>query len=425
MSLALLLILILVLLFARVPVSFALLGPSLLYLMTHDQSEGLAMRVLVSGVNSFPLLAVPLFILLGTIANKAGIAERLFDAAMASMGRVRGSLAYVNIGVNVGFSWMSGSSLADAAALGKIEVPAMVERGYPRRFSAGLSAVTALIAGVMPPSIPAIIYASIAMVSTSALFAASVIPAFVMIASIVLMVWFWVRKHPELKGRPFNWATWKKATVRVIGPAITPIIILGGILGGFFTPTEAAAAGVAWVFILGFSYGTVKLKDLFGVFKEAATTTASVMLILGASTLLGWILAREQVPQDIAKLLLGITDNPFVFLVLVNIVLVILGIFIETGPALVIAAPILLPVAESFGVDPLQFGVVMIMNLIIGLLTPPVGGVLFVISSVTKTSVHDVTFGVLPFFIPLFASVLVVTFIPALSLWLPGALGLL
>ena len=425
MSLALLLILILVLLFARVPVSFALLGPSLLYLMTHDQSEGLAMRVLVSGVNSFPLLAVPLFILLGTIANKAGIAERLFDAAMASMGRVRGSLAYVNIGVNVGFSWMSGSSLADAAALGKIEVPAMVERGYPRRFSAGLSAVTALIAGVMPPSIPAIIYASIAMVSTSALFAASVIPAFVMIASIVLMVWFWVRKHPELKGRPFNWATWKKATVRVIGPAITPVIILGGILGGFFTPTEAAAAGVAWVFILGFSYGTVKLKDLFGVFKEAATTTASVMLILGASTLLGWILAREQVPQDIAKLLLGITDNPFVFLVLVNIVLVILGIFIETGPALVIAAPILLPVAESFGVDPLQFGVVMIMNLIIGLLTPPVGGVLFVISSVTKTSVHDVTFGVLPFFIPLFASVLVVTFIPALSLWLPGALGLL
>jgi tripartite ATP-independent transporter DctM subunit len=425
MSLVLLITAILILLFARVPVSFALLGPSLLYLATNDMSAGLATRQIIAGVNSFPLLAVPLFILLGTVANKAGIAERLFDAAMASMGRVRGALAYVNIGVNVGFSWMSGSSLADAAALGKIEVPAMVKRGYPRRFSAGLSAVTSLIAGVMPPSIPAIIYASIAMVSTSALFAASVIPAFVMIGSIVVMVWFWARKRPELKGDKFDRAKFKRATIRVIGPAITPIIILGGILGGFFTPTEAAAAGVAWVFILGFSYGTLKLRDMFAVFKEAATTTASVLLILGASTLLGWILAREQVPQDIAKALLSFTDNPFVFLVLVNVILVILGIFIETGPALVIAAPILLPVAESFGVDPLQFGVVMIMNLIIGLLTPPVGGVLFVISSVTKTSVQDVTMGVLPFFIPLFASVLIVTFIPALSLWLPGALGLL
>jgi tripartite ATP-independent transporter DctM subunit len=425
MSLLVLIVLILALLLARIPVSFALLGPSLLYIITNGQSEGLATRITTGGINSFPLLAIPLFILLGTIANKAGIAERLFQAALASMGRVRGALAYVNVGVNVGFSWMSGSALADAAALGKIEVPAMVNRGYPRRFSAGLSAVTSLVSGVMPPSIPAIIYASIAMVSTSALFAASVIPAFVMIGSIVLMVWFWARKREDLRGDAFNWKIFKYATVRVLGPAVTPIIILGGILGGFFTPTEAAAAGVLWVLILGFSYKTITVRELWPVFKEAATTTASVLLILGASTLLGWILAREQVPQDIAKMLMGITDNPFVFLVLVNIILLILGIFIETGPALVIAAPILLPVATAFGVDPLQFGVVMIMNLIIGLLTPPVGGVLFVISSVTKTSVQDVTMGVLPFFIPLIGSVLVVTFIPALSLWLPGVLGLL
>jgi tripartite ATP-independent transporter DctM subunit len=425
MSLVLLVIAILLLMFLRVPVSFALLGPSLAYVILSGQSEGLATRLTTAGINSFPLLAIPLFILLGVVANKAGIAERMFDFALAAMGRIRGSLAYVNVGVNVGFSWMSGSSLADAAALGKLEVPVMVKNGYPRRYAAGLSAVTALIAGVMPPSIPAIIYASIALVSTSALFAASIIPAFVMIGSIVVAVWWWARKREDLRGARFEWTTFKTAFIRVIGAAVTPVLILGGILGGFFTPTEAAGIGALWVIILGFIYGTLKLKHLPAVFKETATTTASVLLILGASSLLGWILARERVPQALSEMLLGITDNPYVFLVLVNILLLLLGIFIETGPALVIAAPILLPVAVEFGVDPLQFGVVMIMNLILGLLTPPVGGVLFVIAGVTKTPMDEVNRGVLPFFVPLIASVLIVSFIPALSLWLPEVLGLL
>lgn len=424
MSLAICIIAIVLLMLLRVPVAFAILGPCLVFMLMHGASEGLATRQMLAGINSFPLLAVPLFVLVGVVANRSGIAARMFDFVAALFGRVRGNLAYVTLGTNVGFSWMSGSALADAAALGKLMVPAMVAKGYPRPFSAGLSASSSLIAGVMPPSIPAILYASIAMVSTGALFAASVVPAFIMVLCIAAAIAVWVRKNNAATGEPFSWGRLGRTGVRVLGPAVTPVIILGGILGGFFTPTEAAGAGAAYIIALGLTYRTIKLRDLPGILVEAALTTASVLLILGASTVLGWVLAREQVPQRLAELLLGITDNQIVFLLLVNVALLLLGIFIETGPAIVIAVPILFPVAEAFGVDPLHFGVIVIMNLIIGLLSPPVGGVLFVVSGVTKTPLNEVIRGVWPFFVPLLAALLLVTFIPGLALWLPQLLGM-
>lgn len=425
MSLILFAVCIVFLLLARVPVAFALLGPSLAYLISNGQSEGLASRLVASGVNSFALLAVPLFILLGVIANRSGIADRIFDAAVQSLGKVRGSLGYVNVLVSLGFAWMSGSALADAAGLGKVEVPAMVKRGYSKRFSVGVTAASSLISPVMPPSIPAVIYASIAAVSTGALFAAAVLPAFLMTAGMLITVWVWARKHPELQGEPFNLQRWWKATVRVLGPLVAPVIILGGILGGFFTPTEAAGIGALYVLILGFCYRTILFKDLPSIFKEAAVTTASITLILGASALLGWILAREQVPQAVAKFLLALTDNPYVFLLLVNLLLILLGMFIEPTSALVIAVPILLPIAMQFGIEPVHFGVMVIMNLMIGLLTPPIGGVLFVLSTVTKTPIDEAFKGVAPFLIPLVSVLLMVTFIPAIALFLPQALGLL
>lgn len=425
MSLILFAICIVFLLIARVPVAFSLLGPSLIYVISNGQSEGLASRLTAGGVNSFALLAVPLFILLGVIANRSGIADRIFDAAVESLGKVRGSLGYVNVLVSLGFAWMSGSALADAAGLGKVEVPAMVKRGYPKRFSVGVTAASSLISPVMPPSIPAVIYASIAAVSTGALFAAAVIPAFLMALGMLITVWVWARKHPELQGEPFNLQRWWKATVRVLGPLVAPVIILGGILGGFFTPTEAAGIGAFYVLILGFCYRTILFKDLPSIFKEAAVTTASITLILGASALLGWILAREQVPQAVAKFLLSLTDNPYVFLLLVNLLLILLGMFIEPTSALVISVPILLPIAVQFGIEPVHFGVMVIINLMIGLLTPPIGGVLFVLSTVTKTPIDEAFKGVLPFLIPLISVLLFVTFVPAIALFLPQALGLL
>ncbi|MHA6669492.1 TRAP transporter large permease [Homoserinimonas sp. A447] len=425
MSLLLFGILIVVLLIARVPVAFSLLGPSIIYVLTNGMSDGLASRIVAGGVNSFALLAVPLFILLGVIANRSGIADRIFDAAVETLGKLRGSLGYVNVLVSLGFSWMSGSALADAAGLGKVEVPAMVKRGYPRRFSVGVTAASALISPVMPPSIPAVIYASIAAVSTGALFAAAIVPAFLMAAGMFITVWVWARKHPELRGEDFNFKRWWKATVRVLGPLVAPIIILGGILGGFFTPTEAAGIGALYVLILGFLYRTILFRDIPSIFKEAAVTTASITLILGASALLGWILAREQVPQAVAKFLLSLTDNPYVFLLLVNLLLILLGMFIEPTSALVISVPILLPIAVQFGIEPVHFGVIVIMNLMIGLLTPPIGGVLFVLSTVTKTPIDEAFKGVAPFLIPLGAVLLIVTFVPALALFLPEALGML
>jgi tripartite ATP-independent transporter DctM subunit len=424
MNMLLLAAAIIALLALRVPVAFALLGPCLTYVTMNGQSLGLSMREVTGAVDSFPLLAVPLFILVGVIANHAGIADRLFDFALSVIGRIKGSLGYVNIGVSLGFSWMSGSALADAAGLGKVEVPAMVRRGYSKRFSVGITAASSLIGPVMPPSIPAVIYASIAAVSTGALFAASVVPAFLMAAGLSAAVFIWARRQSELEAQPFDWARLRAATIRVSGPALTPVIILGGILGGVFTPTEAAAVGAAYVLILGFAYRKVRVRHLGGILRDTASTAASITLILGASGLLAWILAREQVPRAVADLMLGVTDNQIVFLLLVNVLLIFLGAVLEGTSVLVITVPILLPIAVEFGVDPLHFGVITIINLMIGLLTPPIGAVLYVLSPVTKTPVHEVFRGTAPFLIPLIAVLMLVTFVPSVVTFLPTALGL-
>lgn len=424
MTLAIMGIAIGVLLFLRVPIAFAILGPCLGYLWYTDQSLGLGMRLTAQGINSWPLLAIPLFILVGVIANRAGIADRLFEFALALLGRVRGSLGYVNIGVSLGFSWMSGSALADAAGLGSVEVPAMRKQGYPARFAAGLTAASTVIGPIMPPSIPAIVYASVAVVSTGALFAASVVPALLLAVSLAIAVFIWARKREDLRTARFSWSELSRTFMRAAAAMLTPVIIIGGILGGLFTPTEAAGVGACYLLIVGLSYRTVRLRDLPGIFRTTAATTASITIILAASALLGWILAREQVPQAVASAIFTLTDSKIVFLILVNLVMLMLGMIIEPTSALVLSVPILLPVAVEFGVDPVHFGVIAVLNLMIGLLTPPMGGVLYVLSSVTDISVADVFRGVAPFLIPLLTVLGIVTFVPDLVMWLPGLLQL-
>lgn len=418
-------VLIILLLFMRVPVAFAILGPSLLYMVMAGRSVGLAFVTAMSGINSWPLLAVPLFIMVGVVANRAGMADRLFDAALAVLGRVRGGLAYVNISVSVGFSWMSGSALADAAGLGAIEVPAMERRGYPRRFAVGLTAASTVIGPIMPPSIPAIVYASIASVSTGALFIAAIGPALLIAAALSVTVFFWALRRPELSGEKIERRVVLRALRRAIGPVGAPVIILGGILGGWFTPTEAAGVGALYMILLGFALRTLKLRELPGILRDTAMTTASIMIILAASAVLGWILARERVPAKLAESLLGFTDNPIVFLLLVNLMLLLLGMAIEPTSAMVISVPILLPIAVAYGVDPLHFGIIVILNLMIGLLTPPMGGVVYVLSSVTGISVEETFRGVLFFLLPLLAMLALVTYVASVSLWLPGFLGFL
>lgn len=424
MSVELLGILIAALIGLRVPIAFAILGPCLTYMWVHDYSIGLAMRTSTGGVNSWPLLAVPLFILVGFLATRAGVAERVFALVLAVVGRFRGALGYVNIGVSLGFSWMNGSALADAAGVGSIEVPHMVRKGYPQRFAVGLTAASSVIGPIMPPSIPAIVFASVALVSTSALFAAAVIPALLLCLTLAIYVFFWARRRDDLPNEPFSWPEVRRTVLGGLGALVAPVIILGGILEGFFTPTEAAAVGAVYMLLLAFLYRSLKLRDLPKVFADTATTTAAIMIILGASSLLGWILARERVPQEIAEAFLGFTDSKIVFLLLVNVLLLVLGGIIEPTSALVISVPVLLPVATQLGVDPVHFGVIVVLNLMIGLMTPPIGGVLFVLSSVTKTPVSVVFRGVAPFLVPLLVTLLLITFIPQLALWLPQLLDL-
>ncbi|MEV7231892.1 TRAP transporter large permease [Polymorphospora sp. NPDC051019] len=422
MAITLLGIAIVVLLFLRVPVAFAILGPCVTYLLATGQSLELGLRTTINGIDSWPLLAVPLFVLLGVIANRAGIAERLFDFAMALLGRVRGGMAYVNVGSSVGFSWMSGSALADAAALGAIQVPAMRKQGYPQNFSVGLTGASTLISPVMPPSIPAVVFASVAAVSTGALFAAGVIPALLIAAGLLVYVVIWCQRQTFLKAGKFDGRLVRRTGVRALAPAVTPVLIIAGILGGFVTPTEAAGVGCLYLLVLGLCYRTITPRQLPSILREAAVTAAAIMLIIGSTSLLGWILARERIPGMVAERVTGLTDDPVVFLILVNVILILLGTIMEPTSALVLSVPILLPVATQFGVDPIHFGVIVVLNLMIGLITPPIGPVAYVLSSVTGIPVGAVFRGLLPFLIPLIAVLLIVTFAPGLVLWLPGLL---
>ena len=280
MMLALLVIAIAVLLVFRVPVAFAFLGPSVVYMWANGHSMGNALREVTSAADSFPLLAVPLFVLLGSLANRAGIADSLFRFALAVLARVRGSLGYVSIGTSVGFSWMSGSAVADAAALGKVQIPAMIREGYGRRFATGVSSASSLIAPVMPPSIPAVIYSGLAAVSTGALFAASVIPAIAMAVGLCIVVAVLVARNPKIRKGEFDMAEVRASIRGVLLPMLTPVIILGGILGGYFTPTEAAAVAVAYIILIGVIRRSLTWKGFLEALKESATTTAAIMIIV-------------------------------------------------------------------------------------------------------------------------------------------------
>lgn len=272
---------------------------------------------------------------------------------------------------------------------------------------------------VMPPSIPAVVFASVAGVSTGALFAASVLPAFLIALGLVIYVWLWARRQTFLKTQAFRWqAVWVTGK-RALAGLLTPVVVIGGILTGTFTPTEAAAVGCVYMLILGFAYRTLRIRDLGPVLRNAAVTSAAIMVIIGATSLLGWILAKERVPGTIAQWMTDLTDSPTVFLFLAVALLIVLGAIMEPTSALVLSVPILLPVAKTFGIDPIHFGVIVVLTLMIGLLTPPVGPVAFVLSSVTKIPVREVFRGLFPFMIPLIIVVILLVLFPAL-IWLPG-----
>ena len=424
MILGVLVIAILVLLCLRVPVAISMLLPSLVYVAcSQDITLGVALQQTVGSVDSFPLLAVPLFIMTGYLSNAGGLADRLFRMLLILFKKIPGNLGFVNVFSSLMFSWMSGAAIADAAGLGSVLVPAMKKRGYDEKFALGLTGASSLIGPIMPPSIPAIVYAVSAGVSVGALFFAGVLPALVLTSILCIFVYRDARKNPLREEAITQNTPVTEAILSALPVLLTPVIILGGILGGIFTPTEAAAAAVMWVLILSVFYRSLSVKSFRGVLVKTATTTGSIMLIVAAAGLFGWVIAREQGPQAVTEAMLQFTDNPIVFLLLINVVLLITGMILEPVAGLLITVPVLLPAAIEFGIDPLHLGIVMILNLVLGLLTPPVGLVLYVLSSVTGSSVQTVTRGTVPFLIPLLITLLIITFVPAFSLWLPGLLA--
>lgn len=416
-----LVIMMLALLILRVPVAFSMLTPCLVYVAwSPDISLGVALQQTVSSVDSFPLLAVPLFIMTGYLSNAGGLADRLFRMLLTMFKKIPGALGFVNVFSSLTFSWMSGAAIADAAGLGAVLVPAMKKRGYDEKFSLGLTGASSLIGPIMPPSIPAIVYAVSAGVSVGKLFFAGVLPALVLTSILCIFVLRQARKNPIREEATGPDVPVSKAITSALPVLLTPVIILGGILGGIFTPTEAAAAAVMWVLILSLGYRSLSFKTFRGVLVKTTSTTGSIMLIVTAAGLFGWVIAREQGPQAVTEALLQFTDNPIVFLLLINVALLLTGMFLEPVAGLLITVPVLMPAALEFGIDPLHLGIVMILNLVLGLLTPPVGLVLYVLSSVTGSSVQTVTRGTIPFLIPLLITLLLITFIPAFSLWLPS-----
>lgn len=421
MSVSLLVLSLLVLLVARVPVAFAILLPCLAFVgMDESITMGIVLQRVAATLDSFPLLAVPLFILVGFVAEAAGMADRLINALLAIFGRVRGSLGYVNVSGSLTFSWMSGSATADAAAMGSVMVPAMKRNGYHGGFAAGLTGASSMIGPIMPPSVGAILYAVLSGSSVGDMFLAGVLPAFVIAGALCVYVYFHARKRPHLTTERLG----RRESARAIGAAlpvlVTPVIILGGILGGVFTATEAAAVAGVYLITLGLVTRWISIKGLYRALVGTAATTGRVMLIATAGGMLAYVLAREGAPQKAADALLGLTDSPLLFLLLVNVALLIMGMFLEPASALLISVPVVLPIALEYGIDPVQLGTILILNLSIGLLTPPVGLVLFVLSAVGDVSLSEVIRGTLPGLIPLGATLLVVTYVPVVTLYLPN-----
>ncbi len=381
---------------------------------------------MASALDSFALLAIPFFILAGQFMNRGGIAERLIDLAKVMVGRLPGGLAFVNIISCMLFGAISGSAVAAASAIGGFMIGRMEKEGYSRSFSAAINITSSTTGLIIPPSNVLIVY-SLASggVSIAALFLAGYLPGILvgLVLMLVAGVWSYARKYPVGKNVGLKVALIK--VWRAVPSLLLLVIVMGGIIAGIFTATEASAIAVMYTAILSIGiYKEIKWTDVPGIFVETAKTTAIVMLLIGTSMGMSWAMSYQNIPQEVSEALISISDNKIVILVIINLILLFVGIFMDMTPAILIFTPIFLPVVTKLGMDPVHFGIVMVLNLCIGLCTPPVGSVLFVGVGVAKTSIQKVIKPLLPLFIAMLIVLLMVTYIPQISLWLPKLLGI-
>jgi tripartite ATP-independent transporter DctM subunit len=421
------LIVLLLLIFGGMAIAFAMGITSLIVVLVDrgigNIPFGMIAQRMVYGVNSFPLLAIPFFLLAGRLMNTSGITDRIFNFCNVLIGHVRGGLGHVNILASMIFAGMSGSAVSDAVGLGQIELKAMKDQGYDDEFSAAITAASSTIGPIIPPSIPMVLYGVLGNVSVGALFIGGIIPGVLM--GLFMMVTVSIiakrRNYPIHKRAQFLGIV--RATVKALFPLLCPLILIGGIWTGVFTPTEAAAVAVIYSLFLGLVlYRELNWGNLIKVMREALDDTSVILFIIAAASLYGWLLARYQIPSGIAERILAFTQDPMTILLLVNIFLLVVGCFMESLAAINILTPILLPLVMKVGIDPLHFGVVMVLNLMIGLLTPPVGMVLFAVQRVSGVPFDRLQRALFIYFIPLLLVLFLITLYSPLVTWLPSTL---
>ena len=411
-----------VLLAVGMPVAFTLYVVSIIYLLFNG-GIALAPQKVISGLNSFPLLAVPFFIFSGLLMNSAGITDKMFKFARDLTGHLTGSLGHVNVLASLLFSGMSGSAHADAGGLGQLEIKAMRDEGYDDGFAGAITAASSVIGPLMPPSIPIVIYGVMSGASVGALFLAGVIPALLCAGALMVMVYVIAKKK--------DYPVYPRASLKTIAYSfkdaslalLTPVLIIGGIFSGLVTPTEAAVVASLYAMFLGFVvYRELTIKRFIELVHETVNTSAVIGFLIGGVGLFGYVIIKEDIPLKAAELFLQMTDSPLIFLVLVSVMLFILGAFIETLALLLILIPILLPITSHLGIDPVHFGIVVVMNMMLGILTPPIGVSLFVVAKVGNIPYETLARSVLIFLVPLIFVLGLIILFPQLVMFLPNML---
>jgi len=416
-----------------IPVSYALclisligftvdVGPDIVWMSLEAISQKM-----IFGLSNYLLLSIPFFILAAKLMNSSGITTRIFNFANATVGFLPGGLAHANVLASLIFSGMSGTAVSDAAGLGQIELQAMSENGYDTEFSVGITAASSTIGPIFPPSVPMVVYSLISGASVGYLFIGGVVPGLLMTLTLMIMVTYISKKRhyfryekPSLKQFLANFI---KELMNVFLPLLTPVILLSGIWGGFFTPTEAAVVAFTYAFILSyFVYKETNFRGLLKVFIETGRETASIGFIICASSFYGWVLARSGVTTQLGEAIGSISSSPLAILLIINLFLLLIGCFMEPTSAILVIGPILMPIVTKYGIDPVHFGVMMVLNLMIGLLTPPFGVVLFIMQNISGLPFTKVIKGTLPFMVPLFIVLLLITVYPNIVLLLPRLL---
>jgi C4-dicarboxylate transporter DctM subunit len=406
-----------------IPIAFILgLAPSIAII-----GKGIPIAVITqkmfTSTDSFVLMAVPLFILAGNLMAEGGITRRLINFSKVVVGFISGGLALVTVLTSMGVAAITGSAVATAAAVGSIMIPAMVKNGYKKDFASAVVAASSIMGPIIPPSIPFILYGVLANVSIASLFLGGIIPGILLGVSMFIIIIIFARIHNFPREKFPSFIEFLKSFIKAVPPLGMPVLVLGGILTGIFTPTEAAVIAVAYSFILGLIYRELKLSTLTKIFSESASTSSVVMLIIATSSIFGWFLAAEQIPQQVTNFFLSITNNPYLILLMINGLLLFVGTFMETTASIVILTPVLLPLVTSLGISPLHFGVVMAVNLVIGMVTPPLGVSLYVSCAMGKVTLEEITKRVWPFVLSSIVVLMLITYIPWLVTFIPTILS--